>query len=409
MRKPLRLALVAVMLVATLFAATPASAHNTRVTIGPCQKGTLPSGALSLICVPTSGWNGDLIVWGHGYVAYNQPLGFYNISFDNVYLPTLAESLGYAFAATSYRKNGLAILEGIDDVTQLVAAVPAVAGRAPTHTYMLGASEGGIITTLLIERHPELFSGGLAMCGPIGSFAGQLHYWGDFRVLFDAFFPGLVPGGATSVPQSVIDNWDTVYQPAIQRTIPASPTATAQLFSTSHAPVDPKNPSTTALSTTLDLMWYAVFATNDGVQELGGVPYDNTKQYYKGSLDDPLLNLVVQRVHADPAAVNAVKNYETSGNLTLPLVTLHTTGDDVIPFWHELLYKAKVHTSGNGSLTQIPVSAYGHCNFTLGEVLGAFGILVSKVTGHAPAGLDTGALAQMRRDLVLTRLVGVRR
>ena len=38
---------------------------------GVCNDGVLPGGALSRICVPASGWNGDLVVWGHGYTAYN--------------------------------------------------------------------------------------------------------------------------------------------------------------------------------------------------------------------------------------------------------------------------------------------------------------------------------------------------
>jgi hypothetical protein len=32
--------------------------------------------------------------------------------------------LGYAFATTTYRQNGLAILEGVDDIRELVAAFP---------------------------------------------------------------------------------------------------------------------------------------------------------------------------------------------------------------------------------------------------------------------------------------------
>ncbi|MFZ1402558.1 MAG: hypothetical protein WAW03_05705, partial [Anaerolineae bacterium] len=81
-----------------------------------CQEGVLPGGALSLICVPTTGWNGDLLIWAHGYVAFNEPLAFYNLYLGETYLPDLVQSLGYAFATTSYRTNGLAIVSGVDDV-----------------------------------------------------------------------------------------------------------------------------------------------------------------------------------------------------------------------------------------------------------------------------------------------------
>ena len=80
---------------------------------GPCVDDVLPAGALSRICVPAQGWNGSLIVYAHGYVAFNEPLGFYNLELpDGTYLPDLVQSLGFAFATTSYRRNGLAILEG---------------------------------------------------------------------------------------------------------------------------------------------------------------------------------------------------------------------------------------------------------------------------------------------------------
>ena len=107
---------------------------------GPCVDGILPGGGLSRICVPAAGWNGGLLVYGHGYVAFNEPLGFYNLSLaDGTYLPDLVQSLGFAFATTSYRRNGLAILEGVADVRELVAKFVADVGQ-PVITYIAGAS-----------------------------------------------------------------------------------------------------------------------------------------------------------------------------------------------------------------------------------------------------------------------------
>jgi hypothetical protein len=37
------------------------------------------------------------------------------------YLPDFVLGRGYAFATTSYRQNGLAILEGADDIRELLA------------------------------------------------------------------------------------------------------------------------------------------------------------------------------------------------------------------------------------------------------------------------------------------------
>ena len=91
---------------------------------------------------------------------------------------------------TSYRKTGLAVQEGIDDLHDLVTLFSSIHG-APTRTYLVGPSEGGLIATLAVERFPETFHGGISACGYIGNFRRQLDYIGDFRVLFDYFFPGV--------------------------------------------------------------------------------------------------------------------------------------------------------------------------------------------------------------------------
>ena len=60
--------------------------------------------------------------------------------------------------------------------------------------------------------------------------------------------------------------------------------------------------------------------------------------------------------------------YETNGDLSIPLVTIHTTADDVAPFAHELLYLPKVDTSARGLFLPVPIQRYGHCNFTATEI-----------------------------------------
>ena len=60
--------------------------------------------------------------------------------------------------------------------------------------FVTGASEGGAIAAISLENDPT-YSGGVAVCGPIGSFQKQLNYIGDVRVLFDYFFPGVLTTG----------------------------------------------------------------------------------------------------------------------------------------------------------------------------------------------------------------------
>src|SRR5262249_4069650 len=107
-------------------------------------------------------------------------------------------------------------------------------------------------------------------------------------------------------------------------------------------------------------------------------PFGNRARWYFGSSNDLRLNLLVQRFTASPAARAALVPYETTGELSIPLVTLHTLADDVIPVWQELGYLPKFRPSARGKFLPFPVVRYGHCNFTTAEVLGAFAIAVAQ-------------------------------
>jgi pimeloyl-ACP methyl ester carboxylesterase len=251
-------------------------------------------------------------------------------------------------------------------VLQLVDAFTDAHG-APVRTHIAGVSEGGLVATLLAERAPQVFSSAWAGCGPIGNFRRQINYLGDFRVLFDYFFPGAIPGSPIDIPPQVIANWDKVYVPDITARLIANPGRALELMRTAKAAYDPSNPAT-VVDTTIDALWYNVFGTNDAIAKLGGNPYGNRLTWYFGSSNDLRLNLLVRRFNASPAALNALRPYETSGNLSVPVVTLHTTLDEVVPFGHELLYLAKVDTFDRGRFVPIPVGRYGHCNFTTNEI-----------------------------------------
>ena len=360
---------LAALLAAAAFLPATASAQTAQP--GPCIPGDLPSGARSLICVPTAGWNGQVVVFAHGYVDVDQPKDFYHLTLpDGTSLPVLVQSLGFAFATTSYRQNGLAVLEGVDDIRELVAAFPSL---VPVH--LAGVSEGGLVTTLLAERWPARFRSAVAACAPIGSFRAQIDSFGDFRVLFDYFFPGVIPGSPIDIPAAVFATWETVYVPKITAALVANPGRALELMRVSRAAYDPANPAT-IVNTAINMLRYNVRGMNDAVSKLGGNPFGNRFRVYFGSSNDFRLNLLVQRFTASPVARAALDLYETNGNLSIPLVTLHTTADEVVPFWHELLYLPKVDLSGRGRFFPIPAVRYGHCNFTATEVLTAFGLAV---------------------------------
>ena len=78
------------------------------------------------------------------------------------------------------------------------------------------------------------------------------------------------------------------------------------------------------------------------------------------------------------------KRYETRGDIRIPVVQPHTTGDPTIPFWHVPLYAAKTVQQGTASLfTGVPIPRYGHCTFTEAEIVVTFVLLVQKVEGQS--------------------------
>jgi pimeloyl-ACP methyl ester carboxylesterase len=348
--------------------------------------GLQDSGAIYRICMPTfpRSWNRELVIWAHGYVAPERPI---EIPEDQMELPggpsipDLVTSLGYGFATTSYSTNGLAVVQGLADVVDLVDVFVATEGT-PERVYLVGASEGGLITALAVEQYPDVFDGGMAMCGPYGDFRKQIDHLGDFRVVFDYFFPGLMPGDPVAPPDWLWTSWDTYYaaqiEPAIQD--PANAEALAQMLSVAKAAYDPQEPLTQG-ETVEYLLRYNAMATTDGREKLGGQPYENLAREYTGSADDEKLNDEIARFEAEAVALAALElGYQTTGSLEVPLVSLHTTGDPLVPYWHATIYQQKTEGAGNPELHEhFQTEVYGHCRFGSLDILMAFNRMVAMV------------------------------
>lgn len=346
-----------------------------------CTEGTQTSGALYQICMPPS-WNGDLLLYAHGYVSPLDPLA---IPAESGEIASAANLLGYAFATTSYSVNGLAVQQGLADILDMVDVFSDTQSAAD-QVYLLGFSEGSLITTLAVEQHPDIFTGGLAGCGPLGDFQKQINYFGDFRLIFDYFFPDLMPGSPIDIPPDLMANWPDHYQTTIEPVItdPANEKLLDKLFQVTDAPYDPAAPAT-RYDTVYDALRYNVMSTNDGIAKLGGQPFDNIGRVYTGSDDDIALNTSVPRYAADPVATAAITDYQTSGDLALPLVTIHTTLDPIVPVWHTPLYRVKVmHSDNLAQHDHMTIDRYGHCNFEQLELLNALALLLDRVSNPPP-------------------------
>ena len=348
---------------------------------------TQPIGAEYITCVPGS-WNGDLVIVAGPYVAPTQPVGFPDEGDELVeQIEDALGLLGYAVAITSFRDTGLVVQDGVADLVELVGLFEA-RYEAPGRTFLVGVSEGGLIATLGVEREPDVFDAGLAACGPYGDFQQQTNYFGDFRVLFDVYFPGLMPASPVDIPAALIDEtaWNEKFASDIRPALtdPANADALDNLFAVSDAPFEPGDDLglSSQISVTERLLWYNVFATNDARAKLGGQPFGNAERVYSGMGDaasDAALNEEVARFPADITATQAISTlYETSGNLAAPLVTLHTMRDPIVPNFHLAAYTAKVEANGRGDyLEPMSVEAFGHCNFATTDLFNAFNRMVT--------------------------------
>lgn len=222
-----------------------------------CIDGTLGDGpALYRTCYPEV-WNGDLIIYAHGYLSPEDPLQIVDNVAGGTTVSAFANQLGYGFATTSFRANGLVADVAVEDIVELEETVRRLYSPDPARTFLVGVSEGALVATLAVERHPDTFTGAMATCGPIGNFERQIDYFGDFRVIFDYFFPSVLPGSAVEIPPELRQQWNTVYLPAVIDALEADPTAAAELLAVTGAPIDPADVATVGATVT-DILWYNV-------------------------------------------------------------------------------------------------------------------------------------------------------
>lgn len=344
---------------------------------------TQASGAVYRICLPDpEHYNHRLIIWAHGFQDATDPVGIPEdqLRAQGRSIQDYVNDLGFGFATTSYSKTGLAIRQGMADILDLVNLYTEEQG-APDKIYLIGASEGGLITTLLIEQHPQIFAGGLAACAPIGDFSAEIEHIGDALASFEYFFPGSIPGNDPFHPApALMADWEQFYSTQLQPVLLAEDQRRAlKLWGrVAGLPYDPANPVSSREEAARDLLRYAVRDLGEAAATLGGFPFDNRQRRYSGSDDDADLNRRVPRIGADPAAIAEMQaHYATSGQLEVPLVTLHSIRDPLVPYQQEKLYIRKTQRSEDflRRHANVKTSGFGHCRFSDGEVLFAVALL----------------------------------
>jgi pimeloyl-ACP methyl ester carboxylesterase len=381
-------------------------------------------GAPYEIKLPTTKWNGTLIIYNHGYrVAQPAPPDFAAV--DRSALPTgdytdVIDSLlaqGYAIAGSAFKTNGWDTLDAVADDEALHQFFVDKVGE-PTRVYVMGDSLGGLITEMVAEKHPEWVNGSAPFCGVLAGTNLNLDLALDvayaIKTLVD---PSLKLTGFASNEEANA-NWQHAYD-AMVKAAPDTTNGTPALLLTS-ALVDAPSQTKTydgssvearvkatveALATALG---YGTFGRYEIEQRVGGNPSGNESTDYAARISDTERQLIDtvspgatdrllsklgagERVTADPAArAKADQLGNPTGDIKMPTITLHTAADPLALVQNESVFlsRANAAKSRTGDLMQLytvapttyaestgaPYGA-GHCNFTSDERLGVVSLL----------------------------------
>src|SRR5262249_8999340 len=294
--------------------------------------------------------------------------------------------------ASSFGDNGYAVKEGAERTHQLRGLFVSRVG-APARTYLVGHSLGALVVLKLAEQYPTQYDGALPMCGLVGGGPFEVQYLGDARVLFDAFFPGVVPGDVAHPPTLDFSPGSAAFTAVSNALVGGLFTgATVQFASTAKLPTPGFPPDPTRLIVSgLSVVGFNVrFGADVVARTHGHSPYGNLDVAYTGSFNDAFLNATVGRWTAQRDAVEYIdRYYSPTGALRIPVLTLHTLFDPVVPFQHEALYAALAASAGASDLlVQRSVARYRPFAFNAAETFNAFSPLVAPVLpGPKPQGV----------------------
>lgn len=418
-RNALRVLLPAAMAAAVAVPVAPAAQAAPAATVGAAARkitGKLADGTTYLIQVP-SDWNGTLFLYSHGYVVPGESNPAYDAP-DPVTGRWLLRH-GYALAGSSYATTGWAIQQALPDQIKTLGVFDRKVGT-PKQTIAWGASLGGMITAGLVQRYPRPFAAAVPLCGVL---AGGVGVWNT--ALDSAFaFKTLIDPKV-----SVVDITDPVpnFKQAIRAVGKAQKTAAgrarialaAALNDTPgwFTPLSPQPAATDYAAqeanqfqwdSQVDFPFVYAFRAELEARAGGNVSWTAGVDFYRQfsrstdkaevialykkaglNLHKDLARLAAApQIPKDHAAIAYLRKYITyNGHLTVPVLTMHTTGDGLVVPENEQAYRTVVDKAANGALLrQVFVSRAGHCAFTPADTITAARTMLRRLaTGRWPS------------------------
>ncbi|MEV0895522.1 prolyl oligopeptidase family serine peptidase [Actinoplanes sp. NPDC049802] len=349
----------------------------------------IADGAAYRIEVPRK-WNGRLVVYAHGYRGTGTTVYVSDPDLRQHYIDR-----GFAWAASSYATNGYDVAQGVSDTYALVGLFRQVTGKRPAKVYITGASMGGHVTGVAIERYPRTFAGAMPTCGVLGD-VELFDYFLDANVTAaalagvpiefplepDAAYPARWAGQVARIKAALTGTaagatWSDVAERRSGGERPGFPAAFAYW-----------NAATQGGLPFLFSLYPGLSGGTAGMAE--GNLTDNRWALYR-STDGRRLTAEEKRLNAEVLRVRRTATDgvpRIAGRPSIPVLSLHGIGDLFVPFSMEQEYAREAAANGRSRLfVSRAIRDVAHCGFTQAELRRGFDDLVTWVErGHRPAG-----------------------
>lgn len=335
-------------------------------------------GAKYYIEVPEN-WNGDLVLFAHGYVGPDVPIE--EIDPTTIEGGKRAQVLqrGYAWAVSARSDNGFAVQEGVKATHQLRGIFTSRVAAAD-RVYLSSGSMGALIMLRLLEQHPGMYAGVLPVCGPIvgagGFWEGAFHT----RALFDYFYPGVLGGDALNPPPGATGN--DMFGAAMGAVL-ADPAPAHELAAALPVPIEFADDFELAMTIGYQIYFGdPVILDELKMRAHSSDVFDNSMTAYTGTSDDGDLNANIDRFEFAPQSRNWFDHWYTpSGDLPAPVLSIRTTRDPVVSPYLDPLFAARVAAAGKSDMfVWRQVDRFGHCDISSANEYGpAFDDLVNWV------------------------------
>jgi alpha-beta hydrolase superfamily lysophospholipase len=365
-------------------------------------------GAAYRVEVPAN-WNGSLLIWARG-LAFGSSLFL-----ENPYFRRHLLEAGYAWAASSYTKNLYDVRAAIEDSNRLAnrfSEIARVNGRAlaePRRVFIAGWSMGGHVAAAAVESevvrdsiNRRRYDGALSLCGSVTDIG-----WYDYLAAYQLALQQVASLPAESYPSGVffrneatlrafvlgVVNSGNLGDPRAQKLYNLTQNLSGgsrPFFREGFFDDGQQRLLLSLVNGPSDL--YGVLAasgvdTRDVIYSLAGdASPDGDSQAFNASI-----LRVTPAANANPLLPAGLRWVPmVKGQLTAPVMVLHTLGDLIVPVSSQGRYAQRVAGQGaRARLTQRLIRDVGHCSFTQAEAVQAFKDLTAWVeTGQQPAGDD---------------------